>query len=139
LTHPYHCQELSGASDKDKAGAMIQAINKQLKTRRIMRSLEKFVGGRPYEERFYTLVGNPVKEILLKLNLPDHRYLKDRGEGFVCFMVPKPDLSLESDLGKSMSLPQSLEKLPEDFLVEVEGFEVLILTLLKTQDHWLPQ
>ncbi|GJV99102.1 hypothetical protein Tco_1554354 [Tanacetum coccineum] len=39
-------------SDKDKAGAMIQAIDKQLKTRRIMRSLEKFVGGRPYEGDF---------------------------------------------------------------------------------------
>ncbi|GKC88607.1 hypothetical protein Tco_1149256, partial [Tanacetum coccineum] len=31
-------------------------------------------------ERFYTSAGNPVKEILLKLNLPDHRILKDRGE-----------------------------------------------------------
>ncbi|GJT79910.1 hypothetical protein Tco_1054252 [Tanacetum coccineum] len=30
--------------------------------------------------RFYTLAGNPVKEILLKLNLPDHRILKDGGE-----------------------------------------------------------
>ncbi|GJT41686.1 hypothetical protein Tco_0941551 [Tanacetum coccineum] len=121
-------------SDKDKTGAMIQAIDKQLKTRRIMRSLEKFIGGRPYEDkmdsvhstlsmyydygahvkgellvvrnrysnpmihpeqerstqgypldsvevlRFYTLSGNPVKEILLKLNLPDHRILKDGGE-----------------------------------------------------------
>ncbi|GJY50868.1 hypothetical protein Tco_0441715 [Tanacetum coccineum] len=79
--------------DKDNAGAMIQAIDKQLKTRRIMRSLEKFVGGRPYEEhaefdesdthvleRFDTSAGNPVKEILLKLNLPDHRILKDGGE-----------------------------------------------------------
>ncbi|GJS02935.1 hypothetical protein Tco_0319443 [Tanacetum coccineum] len=28
-------------------------------------------------ERFYTSAGNPVKEILLKLNLPDHRLLKD--------------------------------------------------------------
>ncbi|GJU95012.1 hypothetical protein Tco_1319768 [Tanacetum coccineum] len=28
-------------------------------------------------ERFYTSAGNPVKEILLKLNLPDHRKLKD--------------------------------------------------------------
>ncbi|GKA39461.1 hypothetical protein Tco_0732012 [Tanacetum coccineum] len=27
-------------------------------------------------ERFDTLAGNPLKEILLKLNLPDHRYLK---------------------------------------------------------------
>ncbi|GJT05022.1 hypothetical protein Tco_0839484 [Tanacetum coccineum] len=32
-------------------------------------------------ERFDTLAGNPVKEILLKLNLPDHRILKDGGEG----------------------------------------------------------
>ncbi|GJZ91952.1 hypothetical protein Tco_0664017 [Tanacetum coccineum] len=33
------------------------------------------------ERRFYTSAGNPVKEILLKLNLPDHRILKDGGEG----------------------------------------------------------
>nr|GEY41988.1 hypothetical protein [Tanacetum cinerariifolium] len=33
--------------DKERAGAMIQAIDKHLKNRRIMRSLEKFVGGRP--------------------------------------------------------------------------------------------
>ncbi|GKA01491.1 hypothetical protein Tco_0674156 [Tanacetum coccineum] len=32
-------------------------------------------------ERFDILAGNPVKEILLKLNLPDHRILKDGGEG----------------------------------------------------------
>ncbi|GJX25632.1 hypothetical protein Tco_0231928 [Tanacetum coccineum] len=31
-------------------------------------------------ERFYTSAGNPVKEILLKLNLPDHRKRKDGGE-----------------------------------------------------------
>nr|GFA23159.1 hypothetical protein [Tanacetum cinerariifolium] len=35
--------------DKDRAAAMIQAIDKMLKTRRIMRSLERFVGGRQYE------------------------------------------------------------------------------------------
>ncbi|GJZ41385.1 hypothetical protein Tco_0588271 [Tanacetum coccineum] len=32
-------------------------------------------------ERFCTLFGKLVKEILLKLNLPDHRILKDGGEG----------------------------------------------------------
>ncbi|GJV28033.1 hypothetical protein Tco_1384481 [Tanacetum coccineum] len=78
-------------------------IDNLLKERRLMRSLEKFVGRRLYEgrttaatkdhmissydvliiqfdesnanmlERFYTSAGNPVKEILLKLNLPDHR------------------------------------------------------------------
>ncbi|GJR01902.1 hypothetical protein Tco_0524886 [Tanacetum coccineum] len=34
----------------------------------------------PSHSRFYTSAGNPVKEILLKLNLPDHRILKDGGE-----------------------------------------------------------
>ncbi|GKE94717.1 hypothetical protein Tco_1579572, partial [Tanacetum coccineum] len=51
----YLPQTILRKSDKDKAGAMIQEINKQLKTRRIMRSLEKFVGGRPYEGDFRLL------------------------------------------------------------------------------------
>nr|GEV11646.1 hypothetical protein [Tanacetum cinerariifolium] len=42
-------------SDKERVAAMIQAIDKQLKTSRIMRSLEKFVGGRLYEEDFRML------------------------------------------------------------------------------------
>nr|GEZ24769.1 hypothetical protein [Tanacetum cinerariifolium] len=41
--------------DKDRAAAMIQVIDKMLKTRRIMRSLEKFVGGRLYEGDFRML------------------------------------------------------------------------------------
>ncbi|GKB20071.1 hypothetical protein Tco_0853994 [Tanacetum coccineum] len=81
--------------DKANARAMIQAIDKRLKTRRIMRSLERFVGGRPYGEhaeydesntyvleRFNTTAGNPVKKILLKLNLSDHRLFKDGGGDF---------------------------------------------------------
>nr|GEZ23750.1 hypothetical protein [Tanacetum cinerariifolium] len=42
-------------SDKDRAAAMFQAIDKMLKTRRIMRSLEKFIGGRLYEGDFRML------------------------------------------------------------------------------------
>nr|GEZ95994.1 hypothetical protein [Tanacetum cinerariifolium] len=38
--------------DKDRTAAMIQAIDKMLKTRRIMRSLERFFGGRQYEGDF---------------------------------------------------------------------------------------
>nr|GFD43316.1 hypothetical protein [Tanacetum cinerariifolium] len=41
--------------DKERAAAMIQAIDKMLKTRRIMRSLEMFVGGRLYEGDFRML------------------------------------------------------------------------------------
>ncbi|GJV49055.1 hypothetical protein Tco_1439267 [Tanacetum coccineum] len=39
----YLPQTIWRQSDRDKAGAMIQAIDKQLKTKRIMRSLEKFI------------------------------------------------------------------------------------------------
>ncbi|GJV36968.1 hypothetical protein Tco_1409445 [Tanacetum coccineum] len=34
-------------------------------------------------ERFNTTAGNPVKKILLKLNLSDHRILKDGGGALV--------------------------------------------------------
>nr|GFA57184.1 hypothetical protein [Tanacetum cinerariifolium] len=42
----YLPQTIWRKGDKDRVAAMIQAIDKMLKTRRIMRSLEKFVGGR---------------------------------------------------------------------------------------------
>ncbi|GJY74642.1 hypothetical protein Tco_0479073 [Tanacetum coccineum] len=42
-------------SDKERATAMSQAIDKRLKSRRIMRSLEKFIGGRPYEGDFWLM------------------------------------------------------------------------------------
>ncbi|GKA21092.1 hypothetical protein Tco_0701081 [Tanacetum coccineum] len=48
----YLPQTIWRQSDRDKAGAMIQAIDKQLKTERVMRSSEKFVGGRPYKGDF---------------------------------------------------------------------------------------
>ncbi|GJU06623.1 hypothetical protein Tco_1123053 [Tanacetum coccineum] len=51
----YLPQTIWRQSDRDKAGAVIQTIDKQLKTRRIMRSLEKFIGGRPYEGDFQRL------------------------------------------------------------------------------------
>nr|GFB38097.1 hypothetical protein [Tanacetum cinerariifolium] len=42
----YLPQTIWRKGDKDRAAAMIQVIDKMLKTRRIMRSLERFVGGR---------------------------------------------------------------------------------------------
>nr|GEV09118.1 hypothetical protein [Tanacetum cinerariifolium] len=42
-------------SEKDRVAAMIQVIVKQLKTRRIIRSLERFVGGRLYKGDFKML------------------------------------------------------------------------------------
>nr|GFB44757.1 hypothetical protein [Tanacetum cinerariifolium] len=51
----YLPQTIWRKGDKDRAAAMIQAIDKMLKTRRIMRSLERFVGGRLYEGDFRVL------------------------------------------------------------------------------------
>ncbi|GJV38697.1 hypothetical protein Tco_1411174 [Tanacetum coccineum] len=45
-------------SDRERAATMIQAIDKQLKSRRIMRILERFVGGRPYEEHPSDIIHN---------------------------------------------------------------------------------
>nr|GEU40614.1 retrovirus-related Pol polyprotein from transposon TNT 1-94 [Tanacetum cinerariifolium] len=51
----YLPQTIWRRSDKDKAATKIQVIDKQLKTRRIMRILEKFVGERLYEGDFWLL------------------------------------------------------------------------------------
>nr|GFC13673.1 hypothetical protein [Tanacetum cinerariifolium] len=51
----YLPQTICRKGDKDRAAAMIQSINKMLKTRRIMRSLEWFVGERLYEGDFRML------------------------------------------------------------------------------------
>ncbi|GJT44283.1 hypothetical protein Tco_0952998 [Tanacetum coccineum] len=73
--------------DKDNTGAMIQVIDKQLKTSRIMQSLEKFVGGRPYEAakpcqgdslEFYLITGTPddCDEVLKLKNFKKYATLK---------------------------------------------------------------
>nr|GEV04545.1 hypothetical protein [Tanacetum cinerariifolium] len=51
----YLPQAIWRRSDKERAAAMIRAIDKQLKTIRIMRRLKKFVGGRLYEGDFRML------------------------------------------------------------------------------------
>nr|GEZ10264.1 retrovirus-related Pol polyprotein from transposon TNT 1-94 [Tanacetum cinerariifolium] len=51
----YLPQSIWRKSDRDRAAATIQAIDKRLKTRRIIRSLERFVGGRLYEGDFRML------------------------------------------------------------------------------------
>nr|GEW23830.1 hypothetical protein [Tanacetum cinerariifolium] len=51
----YLPQTIWRRNNKERAATMIQAIDKQLKTRRVMQSLEKFVGGRLYEGDFRML------------------------------------------------------------------------------------
>nr|GEZ23044.1 hypothetical protein [Tanacetum cinerariifolium] len=51
----YLPQSIWRKSDKDRVAVMIQAIDKRLKTKRIMRSFERFVRGRLYEGDFRML------------------------------------------------------------------------------------
>nr|GFA07670.1 hypothetical protein [Tanacetum cinerariifolium] len=51
----YLPQAIWRKGDKDRAAAMIQSIDKMLKTRRIIRSLERFVGEQLYEGDFQML------------------------------------------------------------------------------------
>ncbi|GKC84307.1 hypothetical protein Tco_1140024 [Tanacetum coccineum] len=48
----YLPQTIWRKSDRERVAAMIHAIDKQHKSRRIMMSLERFVGGRPYRGDF---------------------------------------------------------------------------------------
>ncbi|GJW41291.1 hypothetical protein Tco_0067136 [Tanacetum coccineum] len=89
--------------NRERAGAMIQAINRQLMNRRIMRSLEKFVGGRP----FNTTAGNPVKEIILKLNLPDHRSILTDSKEYIKMDMEVDPYGFEGYLKMEVKVPDS--------------------------------
>ncbi|GJV16986.1 hypothetical protein Tco_1362309 [Tanacetum coccineum] len=60
--------------DKAIQRAMIQAIDKRLKTRRIMRSLERFVGGRPYGGDLRALYKGPYDLSMLLIRRFRLRY-----------------------------------------------------------------
>nr|GEV47209.1 reverse transcriptase domain-containing protein [Tanacetum cinerariifolium] len=73
---------------------MVKAIDKLLFERRLMCNLEKFIGGRDYGNdlrlleqtilpRFNITAGNPIKEILLKLNLPVHRSILTNSKEYI--------------------------------------------------------
>ncbi|GJR62517.1 hypothetical protein Tco_1504679 [Tanacetum coccineum] len=70
---------------KKRAHIMIKAINKLLKERWITRSLEKF----------NTSAGNPVKEILLKLNLPDHRSILTDSKEYIKMDVERQSVKVK--------------------------------------------
>ncbi|GKB44576.1 hypothetical protein Tco_0889518 [Tanacetum coccineum] len=75
--------------DKANARAMIQAIDKRLKTRRIMRSLERFVGGRPYGERRDSTRDSIVSVEVLRSILQFRRFLPTNpGEWTIAILPP---------------------------------------------------
>ncbi|GJT80409.1 hypothetical protein Tco_1054751 [Tanacetum coccineum] len=81
-------------------------------------------------ERFNTTAGNPVKKILLKLNLSDHRLFKDGGGGIVVMkkgdikaMVIAEDISdqhasSDDNASKASSTPPEIDEQPSESDVE---------------------
>ncbi|GJX83566.1 hypothetical protein Tco_0333047 [Tanacetum coccineum] len=69
------------------------------------------------KKRFDTSAGNPIKEILLKLNLPDHRILKD-GHGGTC------DEALKSKNFKEVSVTLITERFSQsDEVLKLKNFK----------------
>nr|GEW19187.1 hypothetical protein [Tanacetum cinerariifolium] len=80
----YLPQSIWRKSDKDRAAAMIQAVDKRLKTKRIMRSLERYSNLMIQPEPKGSTQGYPLVSVevlrgfFLRLNLSDHKsILKD--------------------------------------------------------------
>ncbi|GJR31005.1 hypothetical protein Tco_1107237, partial [Tanacetum coccineum] len=69
-------------------------------------------------ERFYTSARNPVKEILLKLNLPDHKILKDGGE---VNGSPTHEFKMEKELCQEVLLSPSL------FIIAMEALQSMVI------------
>nr|GEY30678.1 hypothetical protein [Tanacetum cinerariifolium] len=64
----YLPQSIWRKSDKDRAAAMIQAIDKRLKTRRIMRSLERIVRGSDEVLKLKNFKKDAILELFKLLN-----------------------------------------------------------------------
>ncbi|GKE13286.1 hypothetical protein Tco_1416837, partial [Tanacetum coccineum] len=70
-------KESHSRQDEEEAQDLKSMINKSIHKIEVYELMTK-------DKAFYTSAGNPVKEILLKLNLPDHRILKGVGR----YLIP---------------------------------------------------
>nr|GFB32244.1 hypothetical protein [Tanacetum cinerariifolium] len=96
---------------------MIQAIDKRLKTRRIMRSLERFIGGRRVKDLQLS-----VKSYQKKLNLtkPDtyHSDLK-RKEAYIAYSNPRGFIYQNKDMKNRLMRIDELHKFSDGTLTDV--------------------
>ncbi|GJV99754.1 hypothetical protein Tco_1555006 [Tanacetum coccineum] len=77
----YHTKRQKTKKNKQNQARNGKAVKDKAKSKPKTRKVKFDESDTHVLERFDTSAGNPVKEILLKLNLPDHRILKDGGEG----------------------------------------------------------
>ncbi|GJR35315.1 hypothetical protein Tco_1210999, partial [Tanacetum coccineum] len=102
-------------SDREHATAMIQAIDKRLKSRRIMRSLEKFVGGRPYEDVPVTTIAEPP--LLSAITLLPTPFITHLQQTLVPSPATVPSSSLQDlpNFGSLFGFDHRLKTLETDF------------------------
>nr|GEU67676.1 hypothetical protein [Tanacetum cinerariifolium] len=106
--------------DKDRAAAMIQAIEKMLKTRRIMRSLEKFVGGRLRVEDLQLGVESYQKK--LNLMRPDtYRSDLKRREAYTAHSNPRGFIYHNKDKKNRLMRIDELHKFSDGTLNDVRN------------------
>nr|GEW43335.1 hypothetical protein [Tanacetum cinerariifolium] len=84
----YLPQTIWRKGDKDRAAAMIQSIDKMLKTRRIMRSLERFVGGRL--TTVWGRLSNATKDHMIRRNFKKEVEVPGLAELHIhkCMLIP---------------------------------------------------
>nr|GEY94821.1 hypothetical protein [Tanacetum cinerariifolium] len=99
----YLPQTIWRKSDKERAAAMIQAIDKQLKTRRIMRSLERFVGGRLYEGDFRVASTDHMIHHMMSLSFKEKDKSKDEEK-----MFKEEDDDVAKELYGDLNITQGL-------------------------------
>nr|GEW59514.1 hypothetical protein [Tanacetum cinerariifolium] len=114
----YLPQTIWRKSDKERAAAMIQAIDKQLNARRIMRSLEKFVGGRLYEGDLngpyylsYDVLIIQRKRIRLKRDKSEQKGTKPDKKGEACQSQKK---SKAVAMGRARKTEQNVKRMAEN-------------------------
>nr|GEV38387.1 hypothetical protein [Tanacetum cinerariifolium] len=132
--------------DKDRATEMIQAIKKMLKTRRIMRSLEKFVGGRLGVEMIYEMnfVRYVIQEIhALMILIPHTRltrvnhanrpivYYDDDDEDYTIAITP--DFLITHSLSMGDEHLSTIPEIKSDELIK-SGVENLVPNLSESED-----
>ncbi|GJX33723.1 retrovirus-related pol polyprotein from transposon TNT 1-94 [Tanacetum coccineum] len=126
--------------DKRRIGIMLNKIDDQLFKRRVLKSLEVLVGEPTSNKlcgRFDTYDGNPVKEILLNLNLPDYRsVLTKPEEGFKVKMDMDEDVSRRvqvkfvTKLKASLKVPKTSIALPST--LTRSGLSAIVNNLLQS-------
>nr|GEV90630.1 putative reverse transcriptase domain-containing protein [Tanacetum cinerariifolium] len=108
----YLPQTIWKKGDKDRVAAMIQAIDKMLKTKRIMRSLERFVGGRLVSQWKFQV----EDKVMLKVSpwkkgrtLWQTREVEPRYDG------PFKVLEIVRDVAYKRDLPEELSRVHNTF------------------------